>query len=190
MRLGRVASQWIVVLILLLVLAVINHYRPDLTGFEVDPSTKNQREASGGTYQAIDGDSFKAGQIEVRLHGIDAPEYRQSCKDASGQSFNCGKSARDVLSKLLRGRSVSCRIIDKDRYGRQVSVCRDGETDINREMVRLGWAVAYRKHSGAYVSAESEARKAKRGIWQGTFEAPDKYRDRQRAVEGSLAGDD
>jgi endonuclease YncB( thermonuclease family) len=190
MRLGRIASQWVVVLILLLVLAVINHYRPDLTGFDVGSPATEKAQRAGGSYQAIDGDSFRAGETEVRLHGIDAPEYRQTCKDQANQSFSCGKMARDALSKLLRGRSVSCRIIDKDRYGRQVSVCRDGEMDINREMVRLGWAMAYRRHSGAYVSAENEARKAKRGIWQGTFEAPDKYRDRQRAVEGSLIGED
>jgi endonuclease YncB( thermonuclease family) len=184
MRLGRVATQWTTVLVLLVILALLNHYRPDLTGFDFGPSTEE------ANYIAIDGDSFKAGKTEVRLHGLDAPEYRQSCTDDGGGQKPCGKLARDALTKLLRGRSVSCKVLEQDRYGRQVSVCRDGDLEINREMVRLGWAIAYRKHSLAFVSAENEARKAKRGIWQWRFEVPEDYRKRMRRVEGNLVGDD
>lgn len=183
MRLGRVATQWASIVVLLLILAVINHYRPDLMGFDVGPSAGQKH------YVAVDGDSFKAGDVEVRLHGIDAPEYRQTCKGRDGKDMACGKLARDQLSQLIRGRNITCKTLERDRYGRQVSVCRDGTLDINGEMVRLGWAIAYRKHSLAYVSAEAEARKAKRGIWQGSFEAPETYRDRTRRVEGNVAAD-
>ena len=34
-------------------------------------------------------------------------------------------------------------VIETDRYGRFVATCSAGETDINREMVRLGWALAW-----------------------------------------------
>jgi endonuclease YncB( thermonuclease family) len=184
MRWRNVANQWATVIVLLLIVAMINHFYPDLATVQSKPE-KQQR---GGTYDATDGDSFSLGRTEIRLHGIDAPEYRQTCKDASGKMHPCGKMARDELSKLIRGRKIVCKTIEWDRYGRQVSVCKDGDLDINREMVRLGWAMAYRKHALNYVSAESEARKAKRGIWAWDFETPQDYRNRSRAVEGSLGG--
>lgn len=128
--------------LLLGVLLAIHTFKPEWTGIVVGKAEK-----FGTTYQAIDGDSFKSGSIEIRLYGIDAPEYRQTCRDGPNKQQPCGKLARDALSKLIRTRSITCTIIDRDRYGRQVSVCRDAAVDINREMVRLGWAVAYRKHA-------------------------------------------
>jgi endonuclease YncB( thermonuclease family) len=35
-----------------------------------------------GTATVKDGDSLMIGGLEVRLHGIDAPELDQTCKDA------------------------------------------------------------------------------------------------------------
>ena len=37
-----------------------------------------------GPVRVIDGDSLRRGDAEIRLSGIDAPEYRQSCKDEKG----------------------------------------------------------------------------------------------------------
>jgi endonuclease YncB( thermonuclease family) len=182
MRWRTIAVQWVTVLVLLAVLAAIQYYKPGWTGIDM-----GRTRASGNNYHAIDGDSFKAGTIEIRLYGIDAPEYRQSCSDA-GKQQACGRMALEALSRLIRDKDISCAIIDRDRYGRQVSVCKDGALDINREMVRLGWAVAYRKHALDYVGAEREAKLAKRGIWAWRFEMPEDYRAKNRAVQGSAAG--
>ena len=83
-----------------------------------------------------------------------------------------------ALADLIRGREVECTMLDQDRYGRAVAVCKSGGIDINGEMVRLGWATAYRRHSSAYVALENEARKARRGIWQGRFQSPEAWRER------------
>jgi endonuclease YncB( thermonuclease family) len=168
------------VALLLAVLVAIQYYHPEWTGVDL----------SQNRYHAIDGDSFKAGDIEIRLYGIDAPEYRQTCRDKSGTAQACGKLARDALSKLIGTRNITCTTMDRDRYGRQVSACRDGSIDINREMVRQGWAIAYRRHALEYVSAEREAKTAGRGIWAWSFEKPEDYRNRMRTVEGSLVGED
>jgi endonuclease YncB( thermonuclease family) len=181
-RWRSVGYEWAAVLLLLGVLLAIHTFKPEWTGITMGPTSTAQR-----SYVAIDGDSFRAGDVEVRLHGIDAPEYRQTCRDGGG-SVACGKLARDALSKLLRGREVRCSIIERDRYGRQVSVCRDGDRDINREMVRQGWAIAYRRHAQAYVSAEREARLARRGIWAWDFEMPEDFRN--RAVKGNAVGEE
>ncbi len=183
MRWSSIRYEWAGVAFLLAVLFAIHYFKPEWTSVVIE--SQQQRSHS---YHAIDGDSFKAGDTEIRLHGIDAPEYRQTCRDSGGKQHPCGKLARDVLSNLIRTRTVACSIIDRDRYGRQVSVCKDGPLEINREMVRLGWAVAYRKHALIYVSAEREAKAAKRGIWAWNFVRPEDYRAKNRAVQGSASG--
>lgn len=184
MRWRSIGYEWAAVVFLLSVFVAINYFKPEWTGVLVGPKSQ-----SNNGYQAIDGDSFKAGDTEIRLHGIDAPEYRQSCTETSGKQIACGKSARDALSKLIRAGTVNCKIIDRDRYGRQVSICKDGQLEINREMVRLGWAIAYRRHALNYVSAEREAKAAKRGIWAWRFEMPEDYRAKNRAIHSSTVGD-
>jgi endonuclease YncB( thermonuclease family) len=175
----------VTVALLLAALMAIHYVKPEWT--RIDFGTSKVR---GNQYRAIDGDSFKAGDVEIRLYGIDAPEYRQMCTDNKQREISCGKLARDALSKLISSRAVSCTTLDRDRYGRQVSVCKDGTTDINREVVRQGWAIAYRKHALDYVAAEREAKTAKRGIWAWTFERPEDYRNRFRRMEGNLLGED
>ena len=139
-----------------------------------------------GELQVVDGDSLRRGDMDIRLHGIDAPEYRQTCRDKHGVEYPCGKQATNALRGLVGKREVSCSSIETDRYGRAVAVCRIGALEINGEMVRLGWAVAYLSHSLSYVRLEAEARRARRGIWAGSFEPPADYRARQHLVQGNL----
>ena len=143
-----------------------------------------------GSVQVVDGDSLRKDDTDIRLYGIDAPEYRQSCRDRHGTEYSCGKQSANALRGLVKGQEVSCSSVETDRYGRAVAVCKIGELDINKEMVRLGWAVAYSRHSAAYLRAEVEAKKAKRGIWAGAFEKPEDYRARQRLVRGDLGEPD
>ena len=128
-----------------------------------------------GTGQAKDGDSLMVGDKEVRLLGIDAPEFDQSCK-RGGQDWNCGASAADKLAQLVTGKSVVCSSVGTDQHGRTLGRCMVGATDVNRAMVASGYAVAFRRYSSDYVSAEDSARVTKRGIWAGTFQMPSDYR--------------
>ena len=96
------------------------------------------------------------------------------------RSFPCGRTARDHLRGLVRAQTLACDILETDRYGRLVATCRAGGHDINSEMVRSGWAIAYRRHGTDYGDAEAAARKAGRGIWQGEFETPERWRERHR----------
>jgi len=110
-----------------------------------------------GQGRAIDGDSLIVDRTEVRLHGIDAPEANQSCT-REGQVWHCGKAAADQLSKLIAGQAVSCASLGQDRFGRTLGQCRAGDIDLNRTMVATGYALAYRRYSTTYVSAEESAR--------------------------------
>ena len=128
-----------------------------------------------GLGRAKDGDSLMVGQTEVRLFGIDAPEFDQTCK-RSGEDWACGSAAADQLRKLVTGKDVMCSSMGTDQHGRTLGRCMVGTTDINRTMVALGYAVAYRHYSSDYVSAEESAKAGRRGLWSGTFEMPSDYR--------------
>lgn len=141
-----------------------------------------------GRFTVVDGDSLRNGNDNIRLHAIDAPELRQTCRDATGKDYPCGRQARAALRKLVSGRDVRCRIIETDRYGRLVAVCHAGDLDINAELVRQGWALAYRRHGLDYVAVEDEARRAGRGLWQGRFENPEAWRAADRSPNTSSLG--
>ena len=111
----------------------------------------------------IDGDSIRDGDRRIRLYGVDAPELRKQCRDGAGRAYRCGDAARAALETLIGGREIGCQVVDTDKYGRAVARCQAGSLQINREMVRQGWAVAYDRHSLEYMIAEAEARRHGRG---------------------------
>ena len=133
-----------------------------------------------GTFTAVDGDSLRKDGKDYRLHAIDAPELFQTCRKADGSSYDCGREARDALRRMIRNATVTCRVLDTDRYGRAVSDCSAGGVNLNGAMVRAGWAIAYTRHGQDYVEAEQEARVARRGLWQGSFEPPEAWRNANR----------
>jgi len=128
-----------------------------------------------GTAAIGDGDSLTLGATRIRLRGIDAPEYVQTCT-RDGADYACGRMARQALVALIGDRSVSCEGWQKDRYGRLLADCRAGDVDLNRAQVEAGWAVAY----GGFEREEAAARAARRGIWAGSFVTPQEWRRSHR----------
>ena len=96
----------------------------------------------------------------------------------SGWSYRCGEAATDGLRVLLGADPVRCEEGAYDQYNRLIAICYSGTVNLNAEMVRQGWALAYRRYSEDYVSAEVEAQDAKRGMWVGEFEPPWEWRRR------------
>ena len=125
-----------------------------------------------GVASVIDADTIEIHGQRIRLHGIDAPESCQTCIDASGQTWRCGQRAALALQDLIGRRTVSCAERDVDRYGRIVAQCSVDGADINEWLVSQGLALAYRRYSKAYVSAEAAAAASQRGMWAGSFLAP------------------
>lgn len=72
------------------------------------------------------------------------------------------------------------QLLCRDRYGRALGVCFQGDIDLNDWMVRQGYALAYRRYSTAYVEAENEARTVRRGLWLSEFTAPWIWREHHR----------
>lgn len=128
-----------------------------------------------GSANAVDGDSLEIGETRFRLFGIDAVEARQTC-DRNGEAWACGQDAAAALSALADGKSLNCTQRGSDPYGRVVASCTVNGRDLAEQMVRMGYAVALRDFSTAYVPAEEAAKSRGVGIWGSEFQMPSDYR--------------
>jgi endonuclease YncB( thermonuclease family) len=125
-----------------------------------------------GKPRIVDGDTIEIGDTKVRLHGIDAPESKQTCKKADGSDYYCGEMATFSLAEIIETHWITCKGETVDSYNRRIAVCYAGPYDINAEMVRRGWALAYHRYSMDYVDEEADARGRGVGMWQGSFVEP------------------
>jgi len=133
-----------------------------------------------GVPKIREADAVQIGNNRLRLSGIDAPSVDQLCLNTKGERWTCGVAARDELIKHVEGKSWTCHIGQTDRRGRALSRCEvDGE-DIQKWLVRSGWALAYDRFSHDYDAEQKEAREAKVGMWQGAFIAPWDWRVRNK----------
>ena len=149
-----------------------------------------------GKADIVDGDTIKVSGIPVRLYGIDAPEGRQTCQ-RDGKTYGCGKQATQALANLIAGQSVQCEIVGRDDYARALGVCTAADTELNRTMVRDGWALAFVKYSDRYAADQGAAEAAKAGLWAGSFVKPWEWRlgeaqaaqkTRPCAIKGNING--
>ena len=140
-----------------------------------------------GIPKIVDGDTVYINNYKIRLEGIDAPEMRQKCKKEKfkissiiGYTFYedyfCGKHSKDNLAAKVNGSKIKCISFTKDKYKRYLAKCFKDKTNLNRWMVRNGYAVAYRRYSKEYIPDEDFAKENKLGLWQGKFLNPEKWR--------------
>ena len=142
--------------------------------------------AAAKRYKAVDGDSLEQAERRIRLDGIDAPEFIQTCYNADNTEYACGLEALQYLEKLLQNSSVHCECaVQKDKYGREICECFADDISINQAMVFGGYAVNYRKDE--YIEAEHNARENKRGIWRGKFMRPALFRTLERLKSKAAA---
>ena len=129
-----------------------------------------------GTPTITDGDTIKILNNKIRLYGIDAPEKNQKC-NKNGKEYNCGADATEALIKKISKNTIKCLTQKKkDRYNRFLGICFIDKEDLNKWMVRNGYAIAYRRYSKNYILDEEYAKSKKLGLWSGTFLMPEKWR--------------
>ena len=133
-----------------------------------------------GKPRIIDGDTIEIAGERIRLHGIDAPETKQTCTDKDGKEWRCGLNATFALANLIQNHWITCKGNERDKYGRLIAVCYAGPYDLNAMMVQRGWALAYRRYSMDYVDEEADAKVHKEGLWRGQFVAPWEWRRGKR----------
>ena len=140
-----------------------------------------------GIPKVVDGDTIHINNYKFRLEGIDAPEMRQQCKKESFKissiisftfykDYSCGKVSKEKLTSKINGSEIKCIFTTKDKYKRYIATCYREKTNLNKWMVRNGYAIAYRRYSKKYVPDEEFAKENKLGLWQGKFMNPEKWR--------------
>ena len=130
-----------------------------------------------GVPKIIDGDTIKILKKTIRMHGIDTPEKKQMCIKKSKQ-YNCGQVATEALIKKINKKQVVCSVQKKlDRYKRYIGTCFVEKVNLNKWLVRNGFAVAYRRYSKEYIADEAYAKENKLGLWSGYFMNPEKWRN-------------
>ena len=132
-----------------------------------------------GKPRIIDGDTIHIKSNKIRLHGIDAPETKQTCK-IDNEEWYCGKQSTKELKKLINKQNVECVVNDVDVYNRYIAICYVDEININQWMVKNGWAIAYRYYSKDYINEEEYANNNKLGIWKSKFIEPYLFRKKNK----------
>ena len=138
-----------------------------------------------GKPMIIDGDTIIIDKKKIRLHGIDAPEKKQICKKTYlhffifnfKKNYKCGEKSTSALLKKIKDKKIKCILKDdRDIYKRHIGTCYLKDQNINKWLVKNGYALAYEKYSKKYLFDEQYAKENKLGLWKGTFMKPEKWR--------------
>jgi endonuclease YncB( thermonuclease family) len=121
---------------------------------------------------------FADGTIADLNGAMDAPDLDQQGR-IGDSLYSLGKEAAEFLEKLIGGRQVTCYSGDEHVEPKRFRIASAfmGETNLNIEMVRKGWAMAH--HSGM-AAWEVFARDNRRAMWRGTFVFPEDWRQGER----------
>ena len=128
---------------------------------------KNNKTLVGKVIRVTDGDTITilttTGKEKVRFAQIDAPET--SHFGSSSQPY--GKEASVYLRQLISKQTVRVEVETVDQYGRNVGTVFVNGLNVNREMVRNGFAWVYRQyaHDAELLDLEKSARARQIGLW-------------------------
>lgn len=146
--------------------------RDDATDSEPVATTKTTQSATdsarfpmtitGKVVAVADGDTITVlvgtEQYKIRLDAIDCPEKKQPY----------GQQAKEHMSDFVFAKTVSVVISGKDRYERYIGTVTVDGLDVNRAMIRDGYAWHYRQYSkdATLDELEAAAREARIGLWK------------------------
>ena len=149
------------------------------------------RDVSGVVVYVVDGDTIHV-QIgdrveKVRYIGVNAPEvaHPQATSEPPRRvrwlpdTIVAGESAKRVNAELVSGRHVRLEFDrqERDRYQRLLAYVWVGDTMINAEIVKRGYAEvmsipANARHRALFAKLQAEARAARRGLWHDVKSKP------------------
>jgi micrococcal nuclease len=122
--------------------------------------------------RVVDGDTveaeFDGREEDVRYIGVDTPESVKP--DSPVECY--GPEAADFNRRLVEGKTVELELgaEQRDRYGRLLAYVRLGDTFVNEELLRRGFATTLTippndKYADRFAEIEREAGREGRGLW-------------------------
>jgi micrococcal nuclease len=126
----------------------------------------------GTVVRVVDGDTIYVqlgDRVEkIRYIGVNSPEIHHPIK---GEEPG-GREAAEVNRRLVDGHHVRLEldVRARDRYGRLLAYVWVGNTMVNAELLRLGYAQVMTvppnvRHQDLFIKLQREARDANRGLW-------------------------
>jgi endonuclease YncB( thermonuclease family) len=103
------------------------------------PRSSDWTEREFPAVTVVDGRTLEAGDIRIRLIGLDLPMPEQVCRTLDGRLERCVARAATQLELLTRWKRVTCQYrlsVSHERIGR----CRIGTSDLTDRMVMTGYA--------------------------------------------------
>lgn len=134
---------------------------------DANSDAKTIKVITGKVIRVADGDTLtiqtSAGKEKIRLAQIDTPET--SHFGSPTQPF--GKEAGQYLRQLVMKQMVRVEVEAVDQYGRNVGTVYIGNQNVNRELVKNGFAWVYRHyaHDSTLIDLENAARAKHIGLW-------------------------
>jgi endonuclease YncB( thermonuclease family) len=127
---------------------------------------------TGLAVHVVDGDTITVqlgGRIEkVRYGGINAPEVAHFMRDEERGAGDASALNR----RLVEGKTVRLELDlqERDRSGRLLAYVYVGETMVNAELVRLGYAQVQItppnvRYQALFLALQREAQEQRRGLW-------------------------
>jgi micrococcal nuclease len=143
----------------------------------------------GKVLRVYDGDTIQVEKVgEVRLIGIDAPEWKASDRDryylrqgiSAATLRRIATMSRQFLRRHVAGQTVTLEVDSaaqdhRDKYGRLLAyvTLEDGRM-LNRMLIEAGMASVYRRFNfrlkNDFLKAEQLAKKQSLGLWNGLKE--------------------
>ncbi len=150
---------------LLLILAIA-------TGLASAQGASNAAPGAAGFPDVLQGDQLRFGNMVVELFGIRAPRPGMICR-AGNVEFQCGAAAAQALDRIIENYAIACQQVSDSQLFPMLTECRMGQTDINRLLLRAGWAIVDMNSCDGnpncltYLSDQAHARENRKGMWMG-----------------------
>ncbi len=144
-----------------------------LGAIEARINAANAAPGAAGFPEVIDGDKLRFGNLVVELFGIRAPKPGMICR-AGSVEFQCGAAASQALDRIIDNYAIKCQQVSDVQLFPMLTECRIGRNDLNRLILRAGWAmvdmVSCDSHPSCttYLRDQEFARENRKGIWMGT----------------------
>ncbi|WP_287466306.1 MULTISPECIES: thermonuclease family protein [unclassified Thalassospira] len=128
---------------------------------------------AAGFPEVVEGDKLRFGNLIVELFGIRAPKPGMICR-AGSVEFQCGAAASQALDRIINNYAIKCQQVSDVQLFPMLTECTIGRNDLNRLILRAGWAmvdmVSCDSHPSCatYLRDQEFAKENRKGIWMGT----------------------